>query len=162
MKRVFLEWGTIAASAFAVMLLAVWVASYFIDPWQYQLTTASEFHVIAHDGYISFFNNTDIDPQTGKRIILKIYNPKNPMEILDPVTTHIAWSIPGFQWFYCRLGNGNAFWSLELSPLLPTVLLAATAFILWRRNRPATGSTVTKKTQAPDYPTYRIAHIGQK
>jgi len=53
MKRVFLEWGTIAASAFAVMLLAVWVASYFIDPWQYQLTTASQFHVIAHDGYIA-------------------------------------------------------------------------------------------------------------
>ena len=162
MKRVLLEWGAIAAIASALLLIAVLLASCLIDPWQYQLTPAHEFHVIAHDGYISFFNDTDIDRQTGKRIILKIYDPKNPMEILDPVTTHIAWPIPGFQLFYCRLGNGNTIWSLELSPLLPTVLLAATAFVLWRRNRRATGSTLTTTTLSPDNPTYGIAHFGHE
>jgi hypothetical protein len=135
MKRALLEWGAIAAIGLAVVLIAIWVASYVIDSWQFQFTPAREFHMIAHDGYISFFNDTDIDPRTGKRIILKIYDPKNPMEILDPVTTHIAWPIPGFQLFYCRLANGNAIWSVEVSPLLPVVFLAALSVVLIRQKR---------------------------
>ena len=141
MKRALLEWGAIAAGILAAILTAVWLASYFIEPWHYQFSPAREFLVIAHDGYISFFNDTDIDHKTGKRVIRKID------EVEDLVTIHIAWPVPGFQLFYCRRADGSTCWSFELTLLLPILLLVITVIALVRRNRRSAGSA--EKTGTP-------------
>jgi hypothetical protein len=150
MKRLLLEWGSLTALALAVVLISVWVASYFIDPWKYQLSPAWDFHVIAHDGYIAFFNQPWIDRQTGERIISKVYDPKK--ESIEPVTTHIAWPIPGFKLFYCRFEwTGNTVWSLELSPLVPILLL--TIPVLWLRHR-----SLMNQRRIGDASVLRTAH----
>ena len=146
-----------------MILAALWVVSYFIDPWQYELNIAHdlqlaghgpELHIMSHDGYISVFNDTDIDRQTGKRTILKVYS--RTSQPLDPVTTHIAWDLPGFKLFYCRLTSGNATWSLELTLLVPIVFLVFVVAVLLRRRPKSTPNVATASCPSPNDRIHRI------
>ena len=157
MKRAIWNWSVIGGTALAVILAALWVVSYFIDPWQYELTIAHdwqlaghgpELHLMSHDGYISVFNDTDIDRQSGKRTILKVYSRNS--QPLDPVTTHIAWDLPGFKLFYCRLTSGNATWSLELTLLVPIVFPAFLVGVLLRRRYKSTPAVASATCASPN------------
>jgi hypothetical protein len=140
MKRAVVEWGTIAAIALSLLIAACWALSWL----GYDLDSHLKWgraEVLVEDGAIRAASYVDNDEIWSALDRGRRFTP--------PIVGHVAWSIPGLKFRWCRWMSGQVDWSVRMSlaiPLAATAVVAGCGGIRFRRMARAAAARATGHT----------------
>lgn len=129
-KRAICVWALWLSVLLCFALPALWVTSYFIDRSESCLAIGHRFFAILRDGRIELSSDLNTDSGYPRPAVI------NPRLIIAPkVIQSESVNLPGFELHICCLAGGTWLWSLSLSPLIPIVISAGSAALLFHRLR---------------------------
>lgn len=118
MKRAFLGWCGITLLISSAVCLLYWSVSTLTDAANFNLVFgqgSSRVQMLSTNGNITFCDHIDN---------LEIIDHINKSGKMEPTPSHVyGWSLPGFGLHYITFNQSSSIWSLNLSLLVPIILM---------------------------------------
>ncbi len=142
MRRVFFEWGTIAAVALSFLIAACWAISslgYEVD----SRLKIGRAYFIVEGGALKAYSDPDNDE------VWSILDRRGRGAFRPPIVGDIGWSIPGLKIRGCRWSGGRIDWSWRMSLAISSVATALAAVGCGLRYRRVARAAVAHATSRP-------------